>query len=440
MENADKTEDPRSASPIMEPPNSALPNGPNAKKEYLRETSLRFTNGANAICKRLKRSSDHSSNYWSNMAIIHQLRSASRQQALGLEQEEHVDEGGSVEDFLGLEKTARIKDAIKAHERLRDLYHQQQLHVDNSSSLSRASMALFTTSRRGLDVNAGMGPRERKDQRAFHKALLNHYNLEDEKDKSKRGLLWSVAHGDWVQRQGLMAAHIYPYAWGQRQMTELFGEECSDELLSPRNGLMLPQCIEQAMEDWAIVIVPAIDDDPTAEEAEEWAESSTREYKFRVLNPNHPGLSEIMLSLQGIPTCGKDLDQVRLKFRNELRPRARYLWLWFACAVLRQFWKRDPRNAPSGLTPQLGKGMWGTQGPYLRKDFILGLIEEIGHEGEFLMDGAKPATSIEDDVPNKALVDLMNQEIASGPDKEEFDAEEYLDNIMYGSDTEEEVV
>ncbi|KAI8951869.1 hypothetical protein F4801DRAFT_577969 [Xylaria longipes] len=438
MEDADKTEDPRSASPIIEVPDLALPNDPNAKRMHLRETSLRFTNEANAICKRLKRSVDHSSNYWGDVATIHHLRSASKQYTLGWEQEEYIDEGGNVEDFLGLEKTAQIKDAIKAHDRLRDLYCQQQKCLENSSSSSRELMALFTTSRRGLDVNAGMGSRERKDQRAFHKALLHHYNLEDKNDDSKQGWLWSITHGDWVPKETFKAAHIYPYSWGQQRMTELFGEECSDELFSARNGLMLPWCIEQAMGDWAIVIVPAIDDDPTTKRAKEWTESSTREYKFRVLNPNHPALS-IMMAIPlrgGTPICGKDLDQVRLQFRGEQRPRARYLWLWFACAVLRCFWERDLRNAPSSLASQLGKGMWGTRGSYMRKDFILGLMEEIGHEGEFLMDGAKPAISTEDDVPNKALVDLVNQQIASRGE-EELDVEEYLDNIRDGSDTEE---
>lgn len=96
--------------------------------------------------------------------------------------------------------------------------------------------------------------------------------------------------------------------------------------------------------------------------------------------------------------------------------------------------------------------MWGIRGSYLRRDFILGLIEEIGHEGEFLMDGAKPPGSVEDDVPNKALVDLVNQEIATGEesalDYEEYlenlekdseaDSEEYSDDLESGSNTEEE--
>ncbi|KAH8156615.1 hypothetical protein CIB48_g11633 [Xylaria polymorpha] len=319
MGDSNKTQDQRSSSLIIEPPGSALPSDRNAKGKR-----------------------------------------------------------GNIEGFLGLEKTAQIKEATKAHDILRELYRQQQERLESSSPSSRAYMALFTTSRRGLDVNAGMDSRRRKDQRVFHNALLTYYNLEDKQDSNKRGLLWSITLGEWVPRQMLKAAHIYPYSWGRQRMTELFGDECSGELLSAH--------------------------------------------------------------------------QVRLQFRGEQRPRARYLWLWYACAVLRRFWAHDPRNAPSSLAPQLGKGMWGIRGSYLRRDFILGLIEEIGHEGEFLMDGAKPPGSVEDDVPNKALVDLVNQEIATGEesalDYEEYlenlekdseaDSEEYSDDLESGSNTEEE--
>ncbi|KAI1284557.1 hypothetical protein F5Y07DRAFT_393521 [Xylaria sp. FL0933] len=428
MDTAKSIEDTRSLSPTIEPPQFA-------RGKKLRETSLELTNEANIICKRLKRSYDNSSDYWSDIATVHNLRGDSKRHALEWEKEEFVNDGGSIEVFLGLEKTTQIEEAIKAHERLRDLYRQHQARLDNSSVSSRIKMSLFTTSRRGLDINAGMGSRSRKDQRSFHKALLNYYDLEDRENKNRQGLLWSVAQGDWVHRRTLKAAHIYPYSWGQARMTDLFGEECSEELFSPRNGLMLPGEVEEAMEDWAIVIVPAINDDPTVEQSKEWADSCPREYKFRILDPDHPALNQKLFTSQG--PCGKDLDQVKLKFRGKSRPRARYLWMWFACAVLRQFWKDDPQNAASNLAPQLGKGMWGTKGPYLRKDFILGLMEEIGHKGEFLMDGAKPAYSTEDNVPNKALVDLVNQDIAS-KERDELDYLEYLENIEHGSEADEE--
>ncbi|KAI0544810.1 hypothetical protein F4679DRAFT_563608 [Xylaria curta] len=140
--------------------------------------------------------------------------------------------------------------------------------------------------------------------------------------------------------------------------------------------------------------------------------------------------------LRGTPIRGKDLDQVQQQFRGELQPRTRYLWLWFACAVLRQSWKQqDPRNAPSSL---LGKGMWGNRGPYLRQDFILDLMEEIGHENDFLMDDAKPADASEDDVPGKALVDLVNQEIIVRGEQEEDECDVEVIEIVEGdSETEE---
>ncbi|TRX88495.1 hypothetical protein FHL15_010610 [Xylaria flabelliformis] len=62
-------------------------------------------------------------------------------------------------------------------------------------------------------------------------------------------------------------------------------------------------------------------------------------------------------------------------------------------------------------------------------------MEEIGHESDFLMDGAKPTDSSEDEMPNRALVDLINQEIILR-EEEECDVEEYIENVEGDSETE----
>ncbi|KAI0407339.1 hypothetical protein F4802DRAFT_18029 [Xylaria palmicola] len=424
MTNTDKTEDVWEVAPTIAPPGPAIPNDPKAKQTRLRDSSLRLTDEADKLSRRLKRSYEDLGTYWGEISNIQKLRCESDQCLLDSELEEHVEEGGSIEEFLGLDTTRKLKDAIGAYDRLQRLYNRQQTRLDSSSSLRRTIMGLFTTSSHGLNAKAGMGSRERKDQRAFRKNLILAYDLKDEKDKDKKYALWNVAQGNWVPEDSLIAAHIYPYSWGQKMMTEFFGEECSNELFSARNGLMFPQAVEGAMGEWALVIVPDIEDNPTPDQVQQWTNNVPHEYKFRVLDPDHAAVEKIVSFEGGTPTRVKDLDQVRLQFRGSIRPRARYLWLWFACAVLRRFWRKGPRQAAPILTPQFGKGVWATPGPYLRRDFILGLMEEIGHEqADFLLSGAKPATSAEDETPNPVLIDLVNQQIVLAARKE-FDEEE----------------
>ncbi|KAI1170887.1 hypothetical protein F4777DRAFT_89641 [Nemania sp. FL0916] len=395
-----------------------------ARRKHHESLSMVLDISARSTRYGIRRKEDYSSDYWKDLVMIEDHRRESKKHELNAMELEYTGDGNNLEDFFNLRSTVAMKAAILSHERRRKLFEQlqQQSPMDGSSLSSRTLMSLFTTSRRGLNLGAGndrrerRDQRERKDQRTFNKSLIRDYELKHPTDHE---LEWSVAVGDYQRGSLLKAAHIYPYSWGQTLMTEFFGEECADELLSSRNGLKLPFSLVRAMNDWAIVIVPDIEDDATVDQAKLWSEAPIHEYKFRVLDPTHPQLDYAVKQGQKCPweplLKGKDLDQVRLQFRGDHRPRARYLWFWFCCAVLKKFWNEDhPRHAPSTLGPQIGKGFWGTRGPYMRRDFLLGIVEEIGrHEGQFLLDGAKPAADPEDNETNKAVVDLLNQNIIS---------------------------
>ncbi|KAI1302923.1 hypothetical protein F5Y03DRAFT_407390 [Xylaria venustula] len=273
---------------------------------------------------------------------------------------------------------------------------------------------------------AGNGSRARSDQRAFKEHILKDYNLEPDKhDKLKRGLEWSVTHRNWVVKDFLTAAHIFPASWGQKLMTEIFGEECGNELFSSRNGLLLPKSIKRAMDEWAIVIVPDIRNDPTIDEVKPWLETSPKGYKFRVLDPNHPELNRQLSSSDNDMRFGTDLDESPLVFRGDFRPRARFLWLWFACAVLKRFWSTPLEDAPDNLSPQFGKGMWATAGAYVKRDFVLGIMKEIGHGvADFILEGAKPKVEEDDNVPNKAVAAMVASQVVETSEKDEDDEDD----------------
>jgi hypothetical protein len=77
----------------------------------------------------------------------------------------------------------------------------------------------------------------------------------------------------------------------------------------------------------------------------------------------------------------RDLDGKLLCFRNDNRPRARYLYWIFYIAMLRLAWKMENRDKPTVVFKgQLGKGMWdGTTiiGGRTMKDFDISRVVEV---------------------------------------------------------------
>lgn len=81
----------------------------------------------------------------------------------------------------------------------------------------------------------------------------------------------------------------------------------------------------------------------------------------------------------------RDFDGKQLFFKNNKRPRARYLYFLFVVAQLKLAWRAEYRNDPSKvLKKQLRKGFWGTKGRYLKHSFLLALADEIGHDTELV--------------------------------------------------------
>ncbi|KAK0708263.1 hypothetical protein B0H67DRAFT_648348 [Lasiosphaeris hirsuta] len=94
----------------------------------------------------------------------------------------------------------------------------------------------------------------------------------------------------------------------------------------------------------------------------------------------------IVLKSQGIPKdiTIRDLDDQRLSFRNDNRPRVRYLYFPFVVAQLKMAWRHEYQKDPTKkLRPQLGKEFWVSRGRYLNWGLLLALAEEIGHDTSF---------------------------------------------------------
>jgi hypothetical protein len=131
-----------------------------------------------------------------------------------------------------------------------------------------------------------------------------------------------------------------------------------------------------AMDDGAITIVPDLPDDPSTEQVAAWESTEPKEYKWRVIDDEADILDETFIDLVDMTT--RELDGRRLFFKNDMRPRARYLCFLFFVAQLKLAWRHDYCHNPAVvLKKQLGWGV--TKDRYLKRASLLALSEEIGH-------------------------------------------------------------
>lgn len=163
-------------------------------------------------------------------------------------------------------------------------------------------------------------------------------------------------------------------------LVTLFGDNVQGELDTPNNGLLLHQAVKKAMDDGVIAIVPDIVDNPSTEEVAVWENSSLKDYKWKIIDPE-----VIEVNKEGLvnPMTIRDIENRKLSFKNSMRPRARYLYFLFALAQLKLAWRQKYLQDPKAvLEKQLGKGkgVWATKGRYLEWSFLLALANEIGHD------------------------------------------------------------
>ena len=150
------------------------------------------------------------------------------------------------------------------------------------------------------------------------------------------------------------------------------------------------------------MIVPDIVDQPTQQDVNTWEASDPREYKIRVLNPDHDLMKRL---ISGTDKIWADLDNERMKFKTNFRPRARYLYFAYCAAMLRRSIMGKHFEVSRA---ELRKKFWYTPGRYMRESMLLGFVEEMGHDYEHLLEGA---IKEEDAVPDITAIAAANTHI-----------------------------
>ncbi|OBS29628.1 hypothetical protein FPOA_03567 [Fusarium poae] len=245
----------------------------------------------------------------------------------------------------------------------------------------------------GLATNMGVGPRDISDQSNFKQELIRAYS--PQRKSFERTKLWEPVIGQWYD--SLRGAHLFPYSQGIF-MDDIFGKGSREELFSYKNGLLLHEEIEKALANGSVAIVPDIDLEPTnpelplddKEERDQrilaWQKSKPKEYKFMVLNKKDPAVKAAYPPLAPGVSSIASLHGKRLQFLTNKRPRARYLWWTYLNAIVRNAWSQKlTEDNLQHKEVQTCTLYWGPNVSYIKKNQLLGFIEEIGHEvGEAL--------------------------------------------------------
>lgn len=206
---------------------------------------------------------------------------------------------------------------------------------------------------------------------------------------------------------------------GQAVMDAIFGRMERPELFSPLNGMIISDLVETKFDNGFMVIVPDLPDDPIILKAQIqlWNSSEPKNYKIRILASESPETQEYIHSSS--QETWRDLDNKKVEFRSDFRPRARYFYFHYCIQILRRAWKAEKKGAEQ-LKQEFGKGYWGTMGPYLQESMLRAFIEELGHEyNELLVAGTQNNRSTTDDEDNLLLAVASSQVKASENDLDE---------------------
>ncbi|KAK3318980.1 hypothetical protein B0H66DRAFT_603540 [Apodospora peruviana] len=171
--------------------------------------------------------------------------------------------------------------------------------------------------------------------------------------------------GYYLDKWSVGAVHLFPYKLDSDVLISLFGEDVEGDLIAARNGLLLQKDVESAfIDDIAIVIVPDLPDNPTAEEFAGWEGKEPKDCRWHIIDEDAESLDAIVVPENGVfteaeHTAVRDLDGHRLSFTNDNRPAARYLYLLFVVAQLRMAWRHRyiADRRPMNPTPTVGKGI-----------------------------------------------------------------------------------
>ncbi|KAL2867170.1 HNH endonuclease signature motif containing protein [Aspergillus lucknowensis] len=325
---------------------------------------------------------------------------------------------GSAADWERTEEARNLFETMRVHGRRVASYskHREELSLSKPQRPLRAAfMKFWTSSKSGLGIITRAGPRNSKMQLDFREEMLRDYESLDE-----HGNAWCPVLGGYLSPQLVTASHLFPYKAGQDAMDAIFGRIRPAELFSSRNGLILSAAVEKCFDSGVIVIVPDLPERPTKSMLECWVNKEVRDYKLRIIDRTWAHMEHFVDGKRK----WKDLDGKKLEFKGSFRPEARYVYFHYCQQILRRSWRAGPSRAALSLQDEIGKPFWGTPGKYIRKNMLRALMEEVGHEADDLLLGAKGSGGDSELLTNVVADQVVAQRKEEEKEDEDDDSEE----------------
>ena len=253
---------------------------------------------------------------------------------------------------------------------------------DEKFSLRRSFVGLFIGAETGLGIKNSRGQRDNSLQSNFVAELMT--KLDSRHPDPRSDDVWCPATGRYWHKGSTTAGHLFPSKCGEATMEAIFGrpQGGQSELFRAENGILWSTLAEERFEGGHFVIVPDIVDQPTQQDVDTWEASDPREYKIRVLNPGHDSMTRL---ISGTDQIWAELDNERLSFKTNFRPRARYLYFAYCAAMLRRYFAGKRLETSRA---ELKRNVWGAPGRYMREGILLGFVEAMGQDFEHLLEGA----------------------------------------------------
>ena len=394
---------------------------------------MRCNTKARIIRKKLKHATSFDAAYWTTRRHLAekqiQATILTRQISIASMKDQTKD---NTKEFLESEEGQNLLLQETSLKLDRKLFHDQAQKMGSKAkdfSLRRSFLQLFIGAETALGINNSRGQGDNRLQSAFRSELIVKMgaNTPERKDQ-----LWCPVRNQYCDEEVVVAGHLFPWKCGEATMEAIFGRPDSghSELFKAENGILWSTRAEERFEKGLFVIVPDVPNQPTKEQLDTWEASDPKEYKIRVLNPEH----ELMvLGVRG--KTWADLDNERLYFKTSFRPRARYLYYTYCAAMLRRSYAGKHLDVSKS---ELRKRFWGTPGRYVLEGMLLGFVEEMGHDYEHLLEGA---IKEEEAVPDSTAVAIANQGIQrslKADEEEASDSDSDSDDDNDNNDAEDE--
>ena len=251
------------------------------------------------------------------------------------------------------------EESLKLDSRVYQAQAEKMGCKEENLHLHRSFMQLFIA-QTGLGIKNTRGKRDSSLQSEFRSELKRKMGHQHPTRNRAYEYLCPVTNAYWIDSI-MVAGHLFPWKCGEAAMHAIFGcpDKGDSELFKAENGIFWSLEAETRFEAGHFVIVPDTPDQPTKQQVDTWQASDPREYKVRVLNPTHTLMEQ---KIPGTDKTWVELDNQRLQFKTNFRPRARYLYFAYCAAMLRRSFGGHHLEVSRS---ELGKRFWGTPGRYM---------------------------------------------------------------------------